>query len=141
MSRAGFSREPRVYIPKCRKEDTPPPTFHIRRLNPLELLDISAKYSDENETVELGGIEDIGGGDRKVKISLKTVNNYTRSKYDVLARALTGWENIEDESGQSLPFSLDNIPYLDMDIINELSDVAQGTITANEAKNSQSPLA
>lgn len=144
MSKAGFSKETRVYVPKCRKSDNPPPTFSLRRLNPLELLDITAKNSDENETIEIGGIEDDKSGkdgDRKIKISLKTINKLTKSKYDVLSLSLSGWSNIEDESGQPIPFSKEAIPYLDVDIVNELSEVAQGSISFEEVKNSEPPSA
>lgn len=139
MSKAGYSRKARVYIPRCRKNDVPPPTFTIRRLTPLELLDITEKFSDPDETLDLGEIVEESSQDRKVKISLKMVNRFTKSKYMVLEEALTGWENVEDEDGLPIPFVKGNISCLDMDIVNELSEVAQGTIGPEETKNSEPP--
>lgn len=140
MSKAGFSRKPRVYVPKCRKGDTPQPAFTLRRLSPLDLLDITEKYSDENETIELGGITEGGESKEKsVKISLKTLNRFTRSKYAVLELALSGWENVFDEEDEPIPFSKEAIPFLDPDVVAELSDIAQGAIGEIEVKNSVAP--
>lgn len=140
MARSGFSIKPRTYVPKCRKSDPNPPSFLIRRLNPLELQDISERFSDENETIELGGIED-GEAGKKVKVSVKVLGRFVRAKYAVLEEALSGWENVEDEEGNHIPFGKSMIPCLDQDIVNELSDVAQGTLGEEEAKNSESQSA
>lgn len=138
MARAGFSIKPRHYIPKSRKSESTPPMFYIRRLNPLELQDISERISPD-ETIELGGISEGEGKDRTVKVSMKTLGRLVKAKYAVLEEALSGWENVEDEDGP-VSFSKEAIRCLDPDIVNELSDVAQGTITEEEAKNSESPL-
>lgn len=139
MSKAGFSTKPREYIPKCRKSDPNPPTFTIRRLNPLELTEISESLSDENETIELGGIEKEQDQERTYKVKVRVLNRMARAKYAVLEKALSGWRNVDDEDGEPIPFSKENIPCLDPDIVGELSELAQGSLTANEAKNSESP--
>jgi len=146
MSKAGFSIKPRLYVPKCRKHETDPPQFTIRRLNPLELQDISEKYADADETIELGGIEEPKDQadekkDKTVKVKVSMLNRLARSRYDVLNMALSGWEKVEDEDGQPIPFSKEAIACLDGDIVNELSEVAQGGISAEEVKNSESPSA
>lgn len=140
MSRAGFSIKPRKYVPKCSMSEANPPIFTIRRLSPLELMDITAEFTDENETIELGGIA-TDSPDKKegFKVSIKTVNKLVKSRFAVLKAALSGWERVEDEDGAPIPFSAENIPCLDPDIINELSEVAQGTIGKEEVKNSSTP--
>jgi len=142
MSRAGFSRKARTYIPKCRKSDPTPPIFTIRRLNPLEIQEISEKFSDANEEIELGGIAETGVGEgtpRTVKVKVSMLNKLVKAKYATLEKALSGWEHVEDENGEPIPFNKDNISCLDGDIISELSDVAQGAISEEVAKNSESP--
>jgi len=141
MSVAGFSKKPRVYVPQKMKGAANPPTFTIRRLNRLELLDISEKHSDPNETIDLGGIEEENGGERTMKVKVSFLNKLVRTKHDIVCLALTDWTNVEDEDGQPIPFSVENIAFLDNDLVNELSDVAQGVITEKEAKNSDSPSA
>lgn len=136
--KVGFSKKPHIYIPAQFKGESAPPTFTIRRLSPLELMDISEKYSDANETIELGGIENPSEEEKTVKVSMSTINKMVKSKYAVLREALSGWENVDDEEGAPIEFSADNIECLDQDLINELSDVAQGVVTAEEAKNSES---
>lgn len=140
MSKAGFSKKVRVYVPRSRKEEQNPPLFHLRRLTPLEVLDISERFSDAGETIELGGIEDGTEKDKgTVKINLRTVNKMIKTKYAVLELALSGWERVEDEDGEVLPFSKENVQYLDPDIVSEMAEIAQGSLSGEEVKNSESP--
>lgn len=145
MARAGYSKKPRLYIPKCRKNEANPPIFQVRRLSPPELIDISERFSDPNESFEFGGIAEPEapgekpGEPKKFKIQLKTINNLAKSKYAIVETAVSGWERVEDEDNQPMPFSRENISCLDSDIIEELADVAQGKISGEEVKNSVPP--
>jgi hypothetical protein len=146
MSKAGFSRKPRIYIPKCRKEEENPPRFSIRRLTPLEITEINESFGMGDEEVEFDTegkeVKDEDKGTDKgttIKVNIRLINKGTRVRFAVLEKALTGWEDVHDEDGEVIPFEKSNIPCLDLDIVNELSNVAEGAITKETEKNYETP--
>ena len=148
MSRAGFSKKPHWYTPKCRRHEKNPPRFLIRRLSPVETMDINEYLGmgeesfeiQENEKGETKAVPTKESGEGgKVKIRFKLLYSNIKSKFEALKKAISGWEHVEDEKGEPIPFKADHVECLDMDIVNELSGVINGDISEEEEKNSEPP--
>lgn len=131
MSKAGFSKKPRVFIPKCRKGDNPP-QFTIRRLDPLEVFDVMEVHGLAEDSF------DETGAPRK---GLLSVARSLRVAYDYLKAGVVGWSNVSDEDGEEIPFSIENMRCLDIEVVMELSAAVQGAVQEDEAKNSSTPSA
>ncbi len=137
MKVLAISKKPRPYVLKDYRGEQDPPTFTIRSATKSEYHAVCIKHPIDL-AVKSASLDEKG----KPKLDFERGNAADLSQ-QIYARNLafvklgcSGWENVPDELGEALQFSEEAIECLHDDVISELANVINGTITEEDSKNS-----
>ncbi|HKZ36427.1 MAG TPA: hypothetical protein VJ184_02175 [Chryseolinea sp.] len=130
MKVLAISKEPRKVILESCKDVESPPTFTVRSLTRREYLKIMSESG-----IKLPKSDNVLNEENPF---ISIFSSY-ETTLEIISAGLLGWENLLDNKGKVVPFSLDNLDLLGDEVTNDLAKEVSGAILENESKNSETP--